>query len=236
MQVTRMTDFVYAFRLLNLIQKPWNEQEAFAHGIIDENGKRLRRWSELRTAEERNSFTYFHRIAFNLKRALSKVPGFDKRILQVSAALRMLKEENSNLERPFTEEEINFIGKYLIEETPTNVTGNAVSTNIDKPLPTKIARRKAESEDDEDDLVNESFDPVSALILCMGTIAAIPIAKSIAPHIEDIIAYFKSNNKNDARRKEALAKIATIKKMADKTSGEEKQKLLKLMKRIEDTL
>lgn len=235
MQVTRMTDFIYAFRLLNIIQKPWNEQDAYTHGIIDENGNRLRRWRDLRTAEERNSFTYFHRIAFNLKRTLAKVPGFDKRILQVSAAMRLLKEENEKLEKPFTNEEINFIGQALLEDTPTNLTGAAVSTNIDKPLPTKLARRNSDTKEKvSEDMIAESFDPVSALILCMGAIAAIPIAKSIAPHVEAIIDYFKANSKDDAKRKEALAKIATIKGMLHKTSGKEREKLLKLMKRIED--
>ncbi len=143
MQVSRLTDFIYAYRLLNIIQKPWIEQEAYKHGIIDAEGKNLRKFSDLRTAEEKNSFSYFHRLAFNLKRMLSKVPGFDNKIVQTAMAMKMLKEDET-LEQPFTEEEIQFIGQKLLDEdTPTNVTGAAVSTNIERPLKKKqpMARR-----------------------------------------------------------------------------------------------
>ena len=137
MQVTRLTDFIYAYRLLNIIQKPWAEQEAYKYGIIDAEGKNLRKFRDLRTAEEKNSFSYFHRLAFNMKRMLSKVPGFENKIVQTAMAMKMLKED-STIEKPFTDEEIQFIGQKLLDEdTPTNVTGSAVSTNIERPLQKK---------------------------------------------------------------------------------------------------
>lgn len=143
MSVTRMTDFVYAFRLLNLIQKPWIEQEAYRLGIIDAEGNNVRKWNDLKTSEEKDNFTYFHRLAFNMKRVLSKVPGFDSKIVQTALAMRLLKEADENDFRKFTDDEIQFVGQKLLEDgEPTNATGAAVSTNIEKPLTTKIIKRK----------------------------------------------------------------------------------------------
>lgn len=137
MSITRMTDFVYAFRLLALITKPWIEQEAYKYGIIDANGNAIRKWRDLKTGEERDSYTYFHRIAFNMKRMLQKVPGFNNRPMTVAAALRLLKEEQGKLDQLFEDEEIAFIGQKLLEDTPTNATGDAVSTNVERPLQKK---------------------------------------------------------------------------------------------------
>lgn len=147
MQISRLTDFIYAYRLLNILQKPWIEQDAYKYGIIDDNGNLLRKWATLSTAEEKNAFSYFHRIAFNLKRLLDRVPGMESsRALRVAAALRLLKEETGH---DFDEKMIQYIGEKLAEETPTNVTGSAIGAPVDRPLNPKakvLKRPDAEGE------------------------------------------------------------------------------------------
>lgn len=154
MSITRTTDFIYALRFVMLLTKPWIEQEAYKYGIIDAEGNRLRRWRDLRTGEERDSFTYFHRIVFNMKRLLQKVSGGDRFLVNATASLLLLKEEFAELE--LSEESWKLIEEsiynyeFVVEETPANVTGAAVSTDTPKPL--GIARRKKNPEDEEEEV------------------------------------------------------------------------------------
>lgn len=92
MGLKRTTDFVYALRIINILTTPWKDQEAYKHGIIDENGKLLRKYSDLKTSEEKDSFTYLHRIVFNLKRLLATTTGGDKLLATATASILLLKE------------------------------------------------------------------------------------------------------------------------------------------------
>jgi hypothetical protein len=90
----RAIDLFVAYRFLRILTTPWDEQDAFKHGIIDENGKLLRKSNTLNTEEEKKSFTLLHRLVFNLKRILHKVPGVKSKIGTYATALFMLKEHN----------------------------------------------------------------------------------------------------------------------------------------------
>ena len=78
-------------------------------GIIDDNGKLLRKANTLTTDEEKKSFTLLHRLVFNLKRILNKVPGVRTKIGTYATALFLLKqsvitdaEESEMIEKTFT--------------------------------------------------------------------------------------------------------------------------------------
>jgi hypothetical protein len=90
--LSRTADLFYTFRFLKLLVTPWEETDAFKYGIIDANGKPLRRVSELKTNEERSSYTMFHRLVYNIKKLLNKVPFGKSRIASYAAALYLLKE------------------------------------------------------------------------------------------------------------------------------------------------
>ena len=84
-------DTVAAFRFLRLLTTPWEKTGAFKAGIIDDQGLLLKRPE---TSDERNSYTLLHRLSYNIKRLLNKIP-FGKRTLSsYLAALYLIKEES----------------------------------------------------------------------------------------------------------------------------------------------
>jgi len=102
-------DLFVAYRFLRILTTPWEKQEAFKLGIIDKDGKLLRRRNTLKTSEERKSFTLLHRLIFNLKRILHKIPAVRSKIGTYATALYLLKqhfasqvEDEDTIENAFT--------------------------------------------------------------------------------------------------------------------------------------
>ena len=88
----RAIDLFVAYRFLRILTTPWDEQPAYEHGIIDKDGKRLRKSNELQTTYEKSSFTLLHRLIFNLKRILHKIPGVKTKLGTYATALFLLKQ------------------------------------------------------------------------------------------------------------------------------------------------
>lgn len=91
--VQRAIDVYYTFRFLRQLVTPWNETKAFKLGLIDENGKKLR---SPETAEEKDAYTLFFRLVYNLKRLLNKIPFGKSKLASYAAALWLVKE-NTNM-------------------------------------------------------------------------------------------------------------------------------------------
>jgi|TARA_B100001778_G_C18288985_1_gene494456 hypothetical protein len=85
-------DAFITFRFLKLLVTPFNKTEAFKLGIIDERGKVLRKYRTLERTEERQSYTILHRLVFNVKKLIEKVPGGKSRLASYAAALFLIKE------------------------------------------------------------------------------------------------------------------------------------------------
>lgn len=105
----RAIDLFVAYRFLRILTTPWEDQDAFKFGIIDKDGKLLRKVNTLKTDEEKKSFTLLHRLVFNLKRILHKIPLVRSKIGTYATALFLLKqsvvtddEESSMIEKTFT--------------------------------------------------------------------------------------------------------------------------------------
>ena len=105
----RAIDLFVAYRFLRILTTPWEDQDAFKFGIIDKDGKLLRKVNTLKTDEEKKSFTLLHRLVFNLKRILHKIPLVKSKIGTYATALFLLKqsvvtddEESSMIEKTFT--------------------------------------------------------------------------------------------------------------------------------------
>ena len=102
-------DLFVAYRFLRILTTPWEDQDAFKLGIIDKDGKLLRKKNTLKTTEEKQSFTLLHRLVFNLKRILHKIPGVRTKIGTYATALFLLKQhfadkvdEEDMIENAFT--------------------------------------------------------------------------------------------------------------------------------------
>lgn len=87
-------DTFVTYQFIKRLATPFEKWDAFKYGIIDKDGKVLRKSTTLKTQEEKNSWRYFDRLVANLKKLLGKVPGGKTRIASYAAALLLLKEES----------------------------------------------------------------------------------------------------------------------------------------------
>ena len=85
-------DAFITFRFLKLLVTPFNKTEAFKFGIIDERGKVLRKYKTLERVAERQAYTILHRLVFNVKKLIEKLPGGKSRLASYAAALFLIKE------------------------------------------------------------------------------------------------------------------------------------------------
>lgn len=91
---SRAGDLYYTFRFVKLLTTPWEETDAYKLGIIDDQGKRIKS-KKVSTGEEKDAFTTFHRLVFNVKRLINKVPGGGSSIASYASALFLLREQLS---------------------------------------------------------------------------------------------------------------------------------------------
>ena len=98
----RAGDLFVAYRFLRILTTAWEDQDAFKHGIIDKDGKLLRKANTLTKQEEKQSFTLLHRLVFNLKRILHKIPGVRTKIGTYATALYLLKQHFPEVENEKT--------------------------------------------------------------------------------------------------------------------------------------
>ena len=80
------------YKFIRLLVTPWKKTEAFDEGVIDANGKLLVKVTN-QTNVQKKTYTLFHRLVFNIKRILEKIPFGKSRIASYAAALFLLKEE-----------------------------------------------------------------------------------------------------------------------------------------------
>ena len=89
----RAVDLVITYRVIKLLVTPFERQEAFKYGIIDKDGKVLKKYISLKRREEKNAYTQLHRFVFNLKRILKRI-GLGGRLGSFAVALGLLLREN----------------------------------------------------------------------------------------------------------------------------------------------
>ena len=111
---SRGIDFLITYRVVKLLVTPFEKQEAFKFGIIDEKGKVLRKYKSLKTEKERKSYTLLNRFVFNLKRILQKV-GLGGKLGSFAVALALLIKEDKSFATHKTLIEYTVI-KYLKDE------------------------------------------------------------------------------------------------------------------------
>ena len=94
----RAIDLFVTYRFLKLLTTPFDQQDAFKLGIIDEKGNRIKKPNSTRpavplaTTELKNSYTILHKLVFNIKKIFSKVPGLRTKVGTYAAALFLLKD------------------------------------------------------------------------------------------------------------------------------------------------
>ena len=85
--------FVYQF--LKKLVTPFEKTKAFEMGIIDKDGKILKRRRDLETKEEKAAYTLSDTLIWNLKKILGKIPLGKSKLASYAAALWLIKEQGN---------------------------------------------------------------------------------------------------------------------------------------------
>tara|TARA_R100000808_G_C2136705_1_gene144949 strand:- start:249 stop:1094 length:846 start_codon:yes stop_codon:yes gene_type:complete len=90
-QLNEQVDLFVAYKFIKILTTDFEKTDAFKLGIIDKNGKILKKRKDLR-GEERAAYTIFHTLIWNLKKVLARVPGLKSKLGSYATALFLLKE------------------------------------------------------------------------------------------------------------------------------------------------
>ena len=158
--MSRAVDLFVTYRFLKLLVTPWQKQEAFRLGIIDNKGKALKKARDLATEEERSSFSLLHRLVFNVKRIFGKVPGLRTQLGTYAAALFLLKEHYKIENLPEGE-----ITKYLLENNLVDLNDNISEevVGFGNMLPVGEYKLKDQVTADDDEIDAQPGDIVIAI-------------------------------------------------------------------------
>jgi hypothetical protein len=120
MGLLKAGDLFYSIRFLRLLTTPWKKTNAYKEGIIDENGKVIKKPT---TSKEKSVYNTFHKLVYNLKRLLNRVP-FGKSTLASYAAALYLITENTNMSD-------SAMSRILMEVTGVNIRKTDLSEQIE---------------------------------------------------------------------------------------------------------
>ena len=146
--MSRVVDNLIAYRVLSLLVKPFKETDAYKLGIIDDKGVNLIKAKNFTSPDQKDAYSYLHRLVFNLKKLLNKLPGGESYLKNLVAAFFLIKESYSNGTVTIDEQKLHKIIKLqedgvvfaeeqliveefvqLDEDVAANVTGAGVATN-----------------------------------------------------------------------------------------------------------
>lgn len=85
------TDNIYATKVLNILLKPFAEQEAYRLGIIDAKGDEIKK---PKTQAETDAYSPLFVVLFKVKQILSRLPASQSRLAQVAVALQFIRQKN----------------------------------------------------------------------------------------------------------------------------------------------
>ena len=129
MGLLRGADFLYSLRFLRLLTMPWEKTAAFKEGIVDKDGNKLKKPE---SSAEKAAYTTFHKLVFNIRRLLGKLPLGKSTIARYGAALFLIKEHinisDKKLAKVITEMSgMEIESDFLVESTDWFLTENRKS-------------------------------------------------------------------------------------------------------------
>lgn len=144
-------DNVLAFKIISILMTPFQESDAFKLGIIDKDGNNLIKTKHFTTLEQRDSYSYLHRLCFNIKKLINKLPGGESKSKNILTAYYLVKENLNTNSDIISESRFNDIyldivtgvslhDLHLLEDIVANNTSNV--SIPDKPIKTVIRKSK----------------------------------------------------------------------------------------------
>ena len=143
-------ELIATFKFIKLLTTSWKKTDAYKEGVIDSKGKLLVK-SKSFTNIQKPTYTHWHRLVFNLKRILEKVPFGKGMIKSYAAALFLLREETNMAEEDILKvledlgyntsldlnEEIKeiYIGQHILNhDIQENIKGTIVNLDSIEPV------------------------------------------------------------------------------------------------------
>jgi len=125
--MNRVTDLFASYRFIKLLVTDFKKLPGYKLGIFDENGNRkvnpeTGKPDKLESSKEKNAYTVFHKLVFNIRRILKKIPLIGTTLGSYATALYLLKDtfkESADLENVFLD--------YLYENH--NIKSDLVESN-----------------------------------------------------------------------------------------------------------
>ena len=157
-------DAFITFRFLKLLVTPFDKTEAYNLGIIDKRGKVLRKYKTLERIEERQAYTILHRLVFNIKKLIEKIPGGKSRLASYAAALFLIKEHVSEMHDSDGELLEKEFYKYLKEHDLLVEEDNSIHEDIafaDKLLKGSYRLVQDVGTDEDDKVIGKTGDIVT---------------------------------------------------------------------------
>jgi hypothetical protein len=89
--MANLINTLIVFRIIKMLTQKWVDTDAYKLGLITGKGKRTEK--EPKTSEEKSAYSMLHKLVFNLKRIIEKVPFGKSRFASYAVAIALLKEE-----------------------------------------------------------------------------------------------------------------------------------------------
>ena len=120
--MSQAIDNLIAYRVLTMLVKPFSETDAYKLGIIDNKGKNLIKPSSFRTQAQREAYTFLHRLVFNMKKIINRLPGGESKLKSLVSAYFLIREyyEKNNRSTSMMQEKFNKLMQseaILVEES-----------------------------------------------------------------------------------------------------------------------
>lgn len=109
MSAAKILNAFVAYEFIKLLATPFKKTKAFKLGIIDDEGKVLRKRRTLKDESERRAYTVFHTLVWNIKKLLAKIGIGRSTLGSFAAALFLIKEECERKKIDYKAVELAFI-------------------------------------------------------------------------------------------------------------------------------
>jgi len=126
--MNRGVDLLITYRIVKMLATPFKKHDAFKNGIIDDEGKVLRKYRTIQSPIEKRSYTLLHRFVFNLKRILAKV-GIRGALGSFAVAAALLFKEN----KQYLKHQLVIESAVITYLKQTNQYDSMLSENINIP-------------------------------------------------------------------------------------------------------
>ena len=142
-------DYYLVYKFIRALTTPFDKTKAFEMGIIDAEGNFLKKYKELKTKTEKEAYSAYNRMVWNLRKLIEKVPIIGKALTSWAGMAYLLMKENcSDVE--FTRLKRGCFLKHawkdlecLVEIPTTNASGgNIAGLPPDDPPVSKKNQRK----------------------------------------------------------------------------------------------